>query len=280
MGRLCFVLEVSRSGFYEWLKRGPSRRDQENDRLVGVIAEIHKNSRGTYGAPRIHAELQAMGEPCSKNRTARLMKGAGIRSKTRKRFRKTTDSSHKKPIAPNLLEERPNASGPDEIWAADITYIPTHEGWLYLASIIDLFSRRIVGWSMGSTLRTILVVEALKMAIGRRRPPRGLVHHSDRGSQYASMEYRSLLDASGFLCSMSGKGNCYDNATKESFFHTLKTEVVAHENYSTREEARASIFEYIEFFYNRQRRHSSLGYRSPEEFEEVFASATLSTDAA
>ncbi len=270
---MCIVLEVSRSGFYAWLKRGQSPRTKENDRLLTEITEIHKNSRGTYGAPRTHAELKAQGEGCSKNRVARLMKGAGIRSKTRRKFRNTTDSSHKNPIAPNILKERSGASSPNEIWAADITYIPTNEGWLYLASIIDMFSRRIVGWSMGPTLKTILVVDALKMAIGLRKPPPGLIHHSDRGSQYASIEYRDLLDEHGFVCSMSRKGNCYDNATKESFFHTLKTELVAHEDYLTRDDARTSIFEYIEAFYNRQRRHSSLNYLSPREFELKFLAA-------
>jgi putative transposase len=266
---MCSVLEVSRSGYYAWVRRAESLRDQENRRLTNLIIEIHKKSRDTYGVPRIHAELKARGESCGKNRVARLMKTAGIRSKVRKKFRvTTTDSSHSLPVAPNLLDQCFVAARPNAIWAADITYIPTGEGWLFLASILDLFSRAIVGWSMDSTLKTSLVLGALRMALGRRRPGPGLIHHSDRGSQYASWEYQKMLDEHGILCSMSRKGNCYDNAVKESFFHTLKTELVHEAHYATRAMARASLFDYMETFYNRERRHSSLGYLTPEEFEE------------
>ena len=264
---MCSVLEVSRSGFYAWHKRGESPRQRANRRLTGLIVEIHKKSRGTYGSPRIHVELRARDERCGKNRVARLMREAEIRSKVRRKFRVTTDSSHSLPVAPNLLDQRFVATHPNEIWLADITYIPTDEGWLYLASILDLFSRAVVGWSMDSTLRTSLVLAALRMAIGRRMPGPGLIHHSDRGSQYASSEYQRLLNDHGILCSMSRKGNCYDNAVKESFFHTLKTELVHHERFRSRAAARASLFEYMEVFYNRERRHSSLGYLTPEEFE-------------
>jgi transposase InsO family protein len=202
------------------------------------------------------------------------MRAAGLRAKTRRKFHvKTTDSKHGHPIAPDLLRRDFTAEGPNRAWVSDITYIPTDEGWLYLASTMDLFSRMIVGWSMSSALKTTIVVDALRMAISRRAPEAGLVHHSDRGVQYASVEFRELLVAHGFQASMSRTGNCYDNAAKESFFHTLKTELVHHERYRTRDEARASVFEYIEAFYNRQRLHSTLGYLSPDEFERARTNA-------
>ena len=236
--------------------------------MTEKIKEIHKNSRGTYGAPRIHAELRAQEESCGLNRVARLMREAGIRSKVGRKFRpSTTNSKHSRPVAENLLPET-ELNRPNQIWVADITYIRTDEGWLYLASIMDLLSRVIVGWSLKATLKTELVEDALRMALGRRAVP-GL-HHSDRGSQYASKLYQDLLDENGITCSMSGKGNCYDNAAKESFFHTLKVELVHHERYRTRAEARTSVFEYLEVFYNRQRRHSALGYLTPTEFESTF----------
>ncbi len=280
---MCRLLEVSRSGFYAWLRReegevGP--RALENRRLIERIKAIHAKSRETYGSPRIHAELRKSGDECGKNRVARLMSQAGIRSKVRKKFRvKTTNSNHAYPIAPNLLRDRAAPVLPNEIWVADITYIPTAEGWLYLASILDLCSRKVVGWAMKDTLRVELTLGALEMALKRRRPETGLLHHSDRGTQYAAGDYRDLLDEHGLVSSMSRKGNCYDNAAKESFFHTLKTELVHHTHYKTRDEAKASLFDYIEIFYNRQRLHSSLGYRSPEEFE-AYLEATTSTHAA
>ena len=264
---MCTTLEVSRSGFYAWLRRGESRRSRENRRLTELIREEHERSRRTYGSPRIHAALKARGETCGLNRVARLMQVAGIRSKVKRKFKKTTNSAHTRPVAPNLVAQDFTTSAPNQVWVSDITYIPTDEGWLYLASTMDLFSRAIVGWSMSSTMPASLVVNALRMAIDRRSPPAGMIHHSDRGVQYAAHAFQDLLDRHGIVCSMSGKGNCYDNAVKESFFHTLKTELCDHEHYRTREQARASIFEYIEAFYNRQRLHSTLGYLSPVDFE-------------
>jgi putative transposase len=264
---MCTTLEVSRSGFYAWLGRGVSGRARENGRMTELIREEHEKGRRTYGSPRVHAALKARGETCGLNRVARLMRDAGIRSKVKRKFKRTTNSRHNHAVAANLLEQDFSTSGANQVWASDITYISTDEGWLYLASTMDLFSRMIVGWSMSSTMPASLVVDALSMAIDRRSPPDSMVHHSDRGVQYAAHAFQGLLAQNGIVCSMSGKGNCYDNAVKESFFHTLKTELCDHEHYRTREEARASIFEYIEAFYNRQRLHSSLGYLSPLHFE-------------
>lgn len=265
---MCSTLEVSRSGFYAWLGRGDSRRACEDQRLLVLIREEHARSRGTYGAPRIHAALKKRGEVCGLHRVERLMKEAGIRSKVRRKFRKTTDSNHPHPVAPNLLEQDFTVSGPNQVWASDITYIWTDEGWLFLASTMDLYSRKIVGWAMSDHMPAELVVDALQMAIDRRRPAPGLLHHSDRGVQYAAHAFQGLLQRNGIVCSMSGKGNCYDNAVKESFFHTLKSELCDHEHYRTRAQARSSVFEFIEAFYNRTRLHSTLGYLSPEEFED------------
>ncbi len=264
---MCKLLEVSRSGFYAWLRRGESRRSRENRRLTALIRQEHEESRETYGSPRIHAALKARGERCGLNRVARLMRKEGIRSKVKRKFRKTTNSRHAHPVAENLLSWGFRPNDPNQVWASDITYIWTDEGWLYLAVTMDLYSRLIVGWSMSETMPASLVVNALSMAIDRRSPPSGLIHHSDRGVQYAAGAFQGLLERNDIRCSMSGKGNCYDNAAKESFFHTLKTELVHHEHYRTREEARASLFEYIEVFYNRQRLHSTLGYLSPSAFE-------------
>jgi putative transposase len=265
---MCKTLDVSRSGFYAWLDRGESDRACADRRLTALIRDIFTESRGIYGVPRVHEILRQRGERCSRKRVARLMQEAGLRSKTKRRFRvKTTDSQHDHPIAPDRLGQDFGASAANQFWVSDITYIPTDEGWLYLASTMDLFSRKIVGWSMASTLHSTIVIDALSMAIDQRGPTPGLVHHSDRGVQYASAEFRAVLDAHGFVASMSRKGNCYDNAAKESFFHTLKTELVNHEHYRTRDEARASVFNYIEEFYNRQRIHSTLGYLSPVDFE-------------
>jgi putative transposase len=261
------MLKVSRSGFYSWLRRPESPQSRETRRLTGLIRTIHQESRATYGSPRVHAELLSRGETCGENRVARIMRNNEIRSKRKRRFRKTTDSKHKLPVAPNLLDQNFNASRPNEIWLADITYIPTAEGWLYLATLEDLYSRLEVGYAMSDSLETQLVLDALQMALDRRPPPVGLIHHSDRGSQYASGDYQKRLKKYGIRSSMSGKGNCYDNAPMESFFATLKTEMVHHERFSTRAEARAMIFEFIEVFYNRTRRHSSLGYLSPAEYE-------------
>jgi len=265
---MCKTLEVSRSGFYTWLGRSESDRAREDRRLTALIRGIFAESRKTYGVPRTHRTLQERGVCCSRKRVGRLMKGAGLRPKMVRKFRvKTTDSNHSNPIAPDLLGRDFSAKRPNQAWVSDITYIPTDEGWLYLASTMDLYSRLIVGWSMSASLETKVVIDALQMAIGRRSPLVGLVHHSDRGVQYTSGDFRKLLKVHGIQSSMSRKGNCYDNAAKESFFHTLKTELIHHEHYRSRAEAKASVFDYIEAFYNRLRMHSTLGYRSPARFE-------------
>ena len=264
----CEVLEVSRSGYYAWLDRPASARQTRREELTRKVRAAHQENRSVYGSPRVARVLKAGGETACQNTVAKVMREAGIRAKTKRKFvPRTTDSSHARPVARNLLGRDFAADLPDRKWAADITYVPTGEGWLYLAAVIDLCSRKVVGWSMAEHMRTDLVSDALKMALARRRPGEGLLHHSDRGSQYASDGYRHLLQSHGIDCSMSGKGDCWDNAAMESFFATLKTELVNHEDYATREQARASVFEYIEVFYNRKRLHSSLGYLSPEQFE-------------
>ena len=264
----CEVLEVSRSGYYAWLERPASARDRRREELARKVKQVHEENRGVYGSPRVFQALKAEGETACENTVAKVMREHGIRAKTKRKFvPRTTDSSHAQPVARNLLGRDFAADLPDQKWAADITYVPTGEGWLYLAAVVDLCSRKVVGWSMADHMRTDLVADALKMALARRRPGEGLLHHSDRGSQYASDDYRHLLQSHGIACSMSGKGDCWDNAAMESFFATLKTELVNHEHYETREQARASIFEYLEVFYNRRRLHSSLGYLSPEQFE-------------
>lgn len=261
------ALSVSRSGYYQFIKRKPSKREQENERLLQEIRVIHQDSRAIYGSPRIHAQLQRQGALCSRKRVVRLMKQEGIEAKMRKRFRTTTrvNSSAKK--APNLLQQNFTAEKPNQRWVSDITYIPTAEGWLYVAAILDLFSRRIVGLSMGKHLTTELVRNALYQAITHRKPESGLLYHSDKGCQYTSYAFQEDLALNNMLCSMSGTGNCYDNAAMESFFHTLKTEHVYFESYETREQAKKSIFEYVEVFYNRKRSHSTLDYLAPEMFE-------------
>ena len=267
--RMCAVLGVSRSGHYAWRARQPSIRQKENEELFFRIQAIHEQSRRLYGSPRIRAELNAQGFRCGKNRVARIMRDHALRADVRRRrFRRTTDSRHDLPVADNLLhQDFTTATAPNEVWLSDLTYIPTGEGWLYLAGVMDLFSRKIVGWSMAEHLRTDLVSEALRMAIARRQPGAGLLHHSDRGIQYASDAYQQLLQAHRMEASMSRRGDCWDNACAESFWGTLKTELVNHEHYASRDAARQSIFEYIEVFYNRNRLHSSLGYQSPEAFE-------------
>ena len=267
--RMCRVLDISPSGYYAWLRRPESRRVREDRRLLVEIKAIHKENRGVYGSPRIHAELKDRQMYHGKKRVARLMRENGIRAKQKKKFRATTDSRHSYPVAPNLLWRDFSASGPNQKWLADITYIWTREGWLYLAAIMDLFSRPIVGWSMSRRMTKKLVLEALEMAVGRRRPEPGLIHHSDRGSQYACGDYQRTLNGHGMVCSMSRKGDCWDNAPMESFFHTLKTELVHHRDYQTRNQAKTDIFEYIEVFYNRSRRHSSLGYMAPAQYEMI-----------
>lgn len=265
---LCEVLEVSPAGYYAWRKRKPSARATANGELVAAIRRAHGDSGGRYGSPRVHAVLQAQGRGTSRGRIERLMRHYGIRAiMAPPRRVRTTDSRHTLPIAPNLLARDFTAAAPNRIWLADITYIPTGEGWLYLATVMDLFSRKIVGWAMRDHLRTELASSALAMAIRQQHPGVGLIHHSDRGVQYASHDYRSVLVAAGMTASMSRKADCFDNAPMESFFHTLKTELVHHRQYATRAEAQRDIFAFIEGFYNRTRLHSAIGYITPIEME-------------
>lgn len=264
---MCEQLEVSRSGFYAWRERPESARQQQDKQLAEEVAQAHRDSRGTYGSPRVHAELQAQGRKVSRKRVARLMGEQKLAARRRRRSVRTTDSNHRHPVAPNVLERDFSPGQPNSTWATDITYVWTGEGWLYLAVVLDLFSRRVVGWSMSEHIDTPLVLGALQMALEGRQPPQGLIHHSDRGSQYASAEYRQALASRGIQCSMSRKGNCWDNAVVESFFSSLKQERVYTTHFATRHQARAELFEYIEVFYNRKRRHSSLGYMSPKDYE-------------
>ena len=265
---MCDVLGVSPAGYYAWRSRPESRRSAANRALVDDIKRVHRDTRGRYGSPRIHVELKAQGRGASRGRIERLMRRHGIRAiMARPRRVRTTDSSHDLPIAPNLLDRSFSATAPNQVWLADITYIETDQGWLYLAAVMDLYSRRIVGWAMADHLRASLPLAALRMAISAQRPGVGLIHHSDRGVQYASADYRKLMQSAGLRASMSRKGDCYDNAPMESFFHTLKTELVHHRHYATRAEAARDLFAYIEGFYNRIRRHSAIGYISPIEME-------------
>lgn len=267
--RLCAVMQVSRRGYYDWLNRPPSARELSNQRLLIEIKRIFYANREVYGAPRIYRTLLEAGQVCSLNRVARLMQKTGLVPKTVKKFRVTTDSRNSHAPAPNLLARQFAASRPNEKWVADVTYVPTREGWLLLAVVLDLFSRRVVGWSMGERLTSELAQRALLHAIEERSPDEGLLIHSDRGKEYYANEYQTLLSNNGLICSMSRKGNCYDNAAMESFFHSLKVEQVHHDDYRTRDEARSVIFDYIELFYNRQRKHSTIGYLSPSVFEET-----------
>lgn len=265
---MCRVMDVSRSGYYAWRDRPVSVRQARRAKVIERIKDVHDESRGTYGSPRVTVELKEQGVAVSENTVARYMRAAGVSVRPKRSFvPRTTDSAHPHPIAPNVLDRNFEASAPDAKWVCDLTYIWTDEGWLYLSVVLDLFSRRVVGWSMNDHLRSEGVAGALSMALKGRRPGAGLVHHSDRGVQYACGDYRQLLNEHGIVASMSRSGNCYDNAVAESFFGTLKTELVHRTRYATRAEARASVFEWIECWYNRKRRHSSLGYLSPEAFE-------------
>jgi putative transposase len=264
---LCEAFQVSRSGYYAWLRQEPGPRQSANASLVIAVEKIFQAHRENYGSPRITAALRAQGLVCNHKRIERLMRAQGWRAQQKKRFRLvTTDSDHDQPIAPNRLPEK-KITGPNQAWCVDITYVPTSEGWLYLAGVLDLYSRRIVGWAMADHLQTSLPLAALQMAWQQRRPEAGLLHHSDRGVQYASADYRQVLSTYGLEASMSRRANCYDNATMESFWGTLKNELVHRMNYATREEARRSTFAWIETYYNRVRLHSSLGYKSPVDFE-------------
>jgi transposase InsO family protein len=266
---MCETLEVSPAGYYAWLRRPPSFQEKRREALLVLIRGIHAEVKRRYGSPRIHATLAARGEACSVNTVAKLMRANDIRAKSARKFRcRTTDSSHALPVAENVLDRQFDPEAPNEAWVADTTYVPTREGWLYLAVVEDLYSRKVVGWSMAATMESRLVVDALEMAVQRRLPGEGLVAHSDRGGQYASDHYQLLLGKHGITCSMSEVAQCWDNAPAESFFASLKKERTHHEDYRTREEARASIFEYLEVFYNNQRLHSSLGYVTPAAYEQ------------
>ena len=288
---MCELLGVSRGGYYAWAGRAESARAADDRTLAAEIRAAYEASRGRYGSPRVHAELRARGRRIGRKRVARLMRGMDLAARRRRRFRRTTDSRHAFPIAPNLLERNFTAEAPDRVWLADLTYIWTAQGWLYLAPrqplaaalrdgslalpmmVLDLYTRRVVGWAMADHLRHELTLAALDMAIVRQRPAPGLVHHADRGVQYAAHGYRARLRRHGMVCSMSRKGDCWDNAPMESFFATLKGELVEAAEYDTRDEARADLFQYIEGFYNRRRLHSGLGYLTPEQKAAAFQSA-------
>lgn len=264
---MCHILGVSRKAYYAWLNRPVSARQKRDKELLVYIKEIYLIGRRAYGSPRIHDELKKRNINCSRKRVERLMKENNIVSIHKNKFVNTTNSEHNLPVASNVLNRDFYIDRPNKVWVADITYIPTREGWLYLAAVLDIYSRKIVGWAMGDRITTELISDALNMAICRRRPGIGLIHHSDRGCQYASNDYQKLLKKNHMISSMSRKGNCWDNAVMESFFHTLKTELVNHRRYRLRSQAKRDIFDYIEVFYNRQRAHSSIGYVSPEFYE-------------
>lgn len=265
---MCRVLEVSASGYYRWRRDPVGRRGVKRAELAAAIRSVHEQSRRVYGSPRVHRALVALGRRVCRNTVARVMKTHGIKARTHRRFRvRTTDSRHDHPIAPNLLDRRFQAQRKDQVWLTDVTYIPSDEGFVFLAGVMDLYSRRIVGWSMSDSLRAKLTVDALNMALRTRRPDAGLLHHSDRGVQYACAQYRGILRRRGITISMSRVGNCYDNAPQESLWGKLKQELVHGRRFATRTQARAAVFEWIEVFYNRQRLHSALGYVSPERFE-------------
>lgn len=273
MNVLCEVLDVSRSGYYAWAKRPESARSVRHRDLVAEMRKIHgEKFKHCYGSPRMHKELVLRGHQVSENTVAELMQAHDLRASTARKFKHTTDSNHSHPVAANVLNQEFEQSAPNEVWVSDLTYVPTREGWLYLVCVVDLFSRKVVGWSMSERMTSQVVIAALAMALKERCPQaEELLHHSDRGSQYASEAFQKLLRDHGITCSMSGTGNCYDNASMESFFATLKKELVHQQDYQTREEARRSIFEYLEVFYNRERLHSALDYRSPSAFEEAVA---------
>lgn len=264
---MCRVLAVTRSGYYAWKQRGESPRDEENRRLEADLRRLFDFHKSRYGAPRLTEDLRAEGWRVSRRRVAKRMRALGLKAKAAKKYKATTQSKHNLPVAPNRLQQDFTATAVDQKWVSDITYIWTEEGWLYLAVMLDLYSRAVVGWAMAERMTRELVIAALTMAVWRRRPGRGLIVHSDRGSQYASGDYQEVLERHGFLCSMSRKGDCYDNAAMESFFHSLKVEQVNDCRYRTREEAKADLFEYIETYYNPIRRHSTLNYLSPRDFE-------------
>ena len=268
---MCALLMVSLNGFRAWLRGGdPDRKRLTDTQLVALMRAIHVEVKGAYGSPRMHEELRARGFRVGKTRVERLMREHGMRARHKRRYKATTDSKHGLPVAPNIVERNFSPEAPNRLWSADLTYLWTDEGWLYLAVVIDLFNREVVGWAMKERMSADIVTDALTMAWFRRRPEPGLVHHSDRGSQYASGVFQALLARYAMICSMSRKGNCWDNAPTESFFNSLKNERVHGQRYRTRDEAKADVFAYIEAFYNRTRRHSTLGFRSPVEFMQTW----------
>jgi transposase InsO family protein len=267
LGKMCKVLEVSRSGYHNYVRRKLKQRGLKNQLLLEQIKRIFERSHGVYGSPRIYRELRKQGMVCNKKTVARIMRINAIRAKTKRKYKVTTDSAHKYPVAENIVGQNFNVSAVNKIWVSDITYLWTKEGWLYLSCILDLCSRMIVGWFIDTTLSSRIVIAALKQAIRQRGKNPGMIFHSDRGSQYASKEVKNFLKEHDMIQSMSRKGNCYDNAVMESFFHTLKSELISFEHFQTRDEAKMKVFEYIEIFYNRQRSHSTIGYFSPFEFE-------------
>ena len=271
VARMCDLLSVSRSGYYAWCDRSESRRSRENRRLLALIRTIHQESDCSYGSPRVWRELRFLGETCGENRVSRLMRQDELETVYKRRRRPIGRKAKAETVAENLLEQDFSAAAPNRSWTADITYIPTGEGWLFLAVVMDLFSRRIVGWAMDRRATRHLVIDALKMAVKCRRPSGEVIHHSDRGPQYGSFDFQKELELAGVTCSMSSTGNCYDNAAMESFFGTLKVECIRNQRYQTREQARTDLFEWIESWYNRKRRHSYLGYVSPVEFEQKVA---------
>lgn len=263
LAALCDALSVSTSGLGTWKRGGRARTRLSDAALLTLIRAIHAESKGAYGWPRVWKELQARGIPAGKERVRVMMQAHGIRGRHKRRYKATTDSKHDLPVAPNRLDRQFETTAPDQVWTTDITYIPTQEGWLYLAVVMDLYSRMIVGWAMDARMTRTLVISALRMAWFKRKPKPGLMHHSDRGSQYCSHDYQALLVEYKMVASMSRKGNCWDNAPMESFFNSLKNERVFHQHYVTREQAKQDLFDYIEVFYNRRRRHSALSYQSP-----------------
>lgn len=267
-------MEVSRSGYYKWLRRPESNRERQHKEWTEQVKEVYDQSRQLYGSPKVTERLHQKGISISRRTVTRIMKENGIRSKTVKKYKATTNSKHSLPVQENVLNREFTASKPNEKWVTDITYIPTNEGWLYLASVMDLYSRKIVGWHMSERMTKELVLQALKQAYGRQHPEQGLLHHSDRGSQYASYDYQKQLQIYEMVGSMSRKGNCYDNACIESFHSVLKKELIYLNKYETREEAKKSIFEYIEVFYNNQRIHSSIGYHTPSDYERMYLKMT------
>jgi transposase InsO family protein len=267
VGMMCRLLSVSRSGYYSWKKRPLSGRDQANQKLLTEIKRVFEDEKRRPGSPRISRRLQEEGKPASRHRVAKLMKANGLRAKAAKKYKATTNSNHSLPVAPNLLEQNFTADAPDQKWVSDITYIWTEEGWLYLAVVLELYSRRVIGWAIGERMTAALVCDALIMALWRRQMPKGVIVHSDRGSQYCSAAYQKLFKQHQLVCSMSKKGDCYDNAAMESWNHSFKVEAVHGDRFLTRSEAKYQVFDYIEVYYNRKRLHSKLGYVSPEAYE-------------